>query len=76
MCAETTSYTERYTHTTLVKGLVDNETKCKVLSKVALLTLDVSIVFMKARKTRQRALAGLSGSALASQQVHAVRDFL
>ena len=74
-CGETPSYADKIIHTTLVKGLIDNETKGEILSKVDKLTLEQTVVFVEARETGQRSLAGLGGPMLASQQVHAVKDF-
>ena len=74
-CDETPSYADRIIHTTLVKGLVDNETKGEILSKVDKFTLDQTIAFVEARETGQRSLAGLGGSGLAGQQIHIVRDY-
>ena len=51
---------------------MDNDTKGEILSKVA---KDETIAFVEARETGQHSLAGLSGSGLAGQQVHVVRDF-
>ena len=74
-CDENPSYADRIIHTTLVKGLVDNETKGEILSKVDKLTLEQTIAFVEARETGQRSLAGLGGSGLAGQQIHTVRDY-
>ena len=74
-CGETPSYADKIIHTTLVKGLVDNETKGEILSKVDKLTLEQTVAFVEARETGQRSLAGLGGPTLAGQQVHAVRDY-
>ena len=61
--------------TTLVKGLVDNETKGEILSKVQPLSLEDTIAFVEAREKCQRSLAGMGGSDLGGQQVHVVKDF-
>ena len=74
-CNETPSYADRIIHTTLVKGLVDNETKGEILSKVDKFTLDQTVAFVEARETGQRSLAGLGGGGLAGQQIHVVRDY-
>ena len=74
-CGETPSYADKIIHTTLVKGLVDNETKGEILSKVDKLTLEQTVAFVEARETGQRSLAGLGGPTLAGQQVHAVRVY-
>ena len=69
-CNEVNSYLEEIITTTLVKGLVDNETKGEILSKVKPLMLDETIVFLQAGETGQRYLAGLgnSGTGLAGQK--------
>ena len=74
-CYETTSDVDRIILTTLVKGLVDNETKGEILSKVKSLSLDDTIAFVEAREKGSRSLAGMGGSDLAGQQVHVVKDF-
>jgi hypothetical protein len=71
---EIVSHANRSILTTLVKGLVDNETKSEIKSKVERLTLDETVTFVEARETGLRSLAGLSGSGLASQ-VNLVMDF-
>ena len=45
-CNEVNSYSEEIITTTLVKGLVDNETKGEILSKMNPLTLDATITFV------------------------------
>ena len=74
-CHETASYVDRIIITTLVKGLVDNETKGEILSKVQLLSLEDTIAFVEASEKGQRSLAGMGGSDLAGQQVHVVKEF-
>ena len=58
LCTEVVSHANRSILTALVKGLVDNETKGEIMSKVERLTLDKTVTFVEARETGKRSLAG------------------
>jgi hypothetical protein len=70
-CNETVTQVNTTILLALVKGLVDDDTKGEVLSKVEQLDLDETVKFMEARETGQRSLVGLASGNLASQ-LHSV----